>query len=272
MSSYIEINIPVEEQWQKDIVIAQLDELGFEGFEEGNFFIKAYIPENLFNEEDCKKVLLTSNLSFAKKAIAPRNWNAEWEATFEPVLVGDFCAIRADFHAPVTSVKHEIIITPKMSFGTGHHATTYMMVEAMAEMDIIDKMVFDFGTGTGVLAILATQLGAHTVVAVDNDDWSIDNATENFAGNNCTNIVLRKTDTIAENHLFNIILANINLSVILLQMAAMTQHLAKNGVVLLSGILKTDEEKVIREASINGLIPAGKLEKNDWICLKMRML
>jgi ribosomal protein L11 methyltransferase len=272
MSNYIEINIPVAEQWQKDIAIAQLNELGFEGFEEEKNSMKAYIPETLFDEEACRNALQTLNLSFVKNAIAQRNWNAEWEATFEPVIVGNFCAIRAGFHAPISSVQHEIIITPKMSFGTGHHATTYMMVQAMSGIDMVNKRVFDFGTGTGVLAILATQLGAHTIMAVDNDDWSIDNAAENFAGNNCPNIVLRKADTIQENQLFDIILANINLNVILAQMAKMIQHLSKNGVLILSGLLKTDEEKVITAARFNGLETIDIIEKNAWICLKMRIL
>lgn len=272
MNNYIEINIPAGDQWQKDIVIAQLTELGFEGFEEERNGVKAYIPETVFNEADCRNVLVALDLTYTKNVVAQRNWNAEWESTFEPVVVGSFCAIRAGFHKPVSSIKHEIIITPKMSFGTGHHATTYMMIAAMSEMDISTKTVFDFGTGTGVLAILAKQMGAGSVTAIDNDEWSIDNALENFAGNQCTNILLRKADIILENQLFDIILANINLNVILAQMAAIAQHLPKNGVVLFSGLLKTDEEKAIAQANENGLKLTDKWHKNDWICLKMNKL
>jgi ribosomal protein L11 methyltransferase len=272
MSNNIEINIPVSEQWQKDIVIAQLSELGFEGFEEERSMVKAYIQEAMFNEADCSNVLLALDLVYTKNVVAQRNWNAEWESTFDPVIVESFCAIRAGFHKPVSGMKHEIIITPKMSFGTGHHATTYMMIAAMSEMDISSKAVFDFGTGTGVLAILAKQMGAGSVTAIDNDDWSIDNAIENFAGNQCTNILLRKADMIIENQLFDIILANINLNVIIAQMAAIAQHLPKNGVVLFSGLLKTDKDKVMLQATENGLKLTNKWEKNDWICLKMNKL
>ena len=123
---------------------------------------------------------------FKETLIPEANWNQVWESNFDPVIVDDFVAIRADFHEPVKGVSLEIIITPKMSFGTGHHATTYMMIEQMRELDFTGKSVFDFGTGTGVLAILAEKLGANKVIAVDNDEWSIENAEENFEKNNCT--------------------------------------------------------------------------------------
>ncbi len=132
---------------------------------------------------------LTSSLqlSFSKTIIEETNWNQVWESNFDPVIVDDFVAVRAHFHEPIKNVQHEIVITPKMSFGTGHHATTYMMMQQMRELDFAGKNVFDFGTGTGVLAILAEKLGAQKVIAIDNDDWSIENADENVKRNNCTN-------------------------------------------------------------------------------------
>jgi ribosomal protein L11 methyltransferase len=272
MNNYIEIQIPVAEQWQKDMLIAHLFELGYDGFEEERLLLKAYIEEPVYNEAALQQVLFPLTLSFSKSAIANRNWNAEWESAFEPVIVDDFCVIRAGFHAPVNTVTHEIIITPKMSFGTGHHATTYMMVEAMRELDLRDKKVFDFGTGTGVLAILASRMGAKEVTAIDNDDWSIENAAENFQGNNCPGIILRKAESMQQESCFDIILANINRNVIVAQMSIFKQHLTKNGVVLLSGLLKTDEEKVLETAGANGLVLGGRREKNDWICLIMNNL
>jgi ribosomal protein L11 methyltransferase len=272
MVDYVELQIDTPEQWQKDMVIAQLSEIGFEGFEEEKNRVKAYVPEEAFNEEDCKKVLLALDLAFTKNMIVNRNWNADWESDFKPVVVGDFCVIRANFHAAVTNTKHEIIITPKMSFGTGHHATTFMMIQAMSAMVLANKAIFDFGTGTGVLAILATRMGAKTVTAIDNDGWSIENAAENFRDNNCNGIVLHKAEWIEEKNLFDLILANINRHVILHQLGRIKQHLNKNGVVLLSGILNTDEEKLAEAATNTGLKITDKWRKDDWICLKMNEL
>jgi ribosomal protein L11 methyltransferase len=272
MIHYVELQIETSEQWQKDMIVAQLSEIGFEGFEEAKKQVKAYIPEHGFNEAAAKKILLALNVAFTKNTITNRNWNAEWEADFKPVVVGDFCVIRAGFHAPITNAKHEIIVTPKMSFGTGHHATTFMMIQAMSTMVLANKSVFDFGTGTGVLAILATRMGAKTVAAIDNDDWSIENAAENFRDNNCNEIVLHQAEAIEENNFYDLILANINRHVILDQLGSIRQHLNKNGVVLLSGILNTDEEKLAETASYTGLKITDKWEKDDWICLKMNEL
>ncbi|MEJ7767322.1 MAG: 50S ribosomal protein L11 methyltransferase, partial [Chitinophagaceae bacterium] len=190
MSDYFEIAITVENEDQKNQLVALLSDIGFEGFQEDNKILLAYAAVDDFDQVMMESILKTYNLSYLQSVIKPKNWNEEWEAGFEPVIIHDFCAIRASFHSPVAGVSHEIIITPKMSFGTGHHATTYMMIEAMSVLNFTGMKVLDFGTGTGVLAILASKMGAAVIEAVDYDEWSIENGRENIVRNNCSNISL----------------------------------------------------------------------------------
>lgn len=143
------------------------------GSKKKNLILKPFIPVDNFDETLFDKIVQSNNLSFTTSIIKETNWNQLWESNFNPIIISDFAAIRADFHKPIGEVKHEIIITPKMSFGTGHHATTYMMIHQMKEMDFTNKTVLDFGTGTGILSILAEKLGAAKVIAIDNDEWSI---------------------------------------------------------------------------------------------------
>ncbi|HET7001601.1 MAG TPA: 50S ribosomal protein L11 methyltransferase, partial [Puia sp.] len=192
MNRYIEIIIGTSNTDESDILVARLSQSGFEGFEEEPGKLHAFIPETLYDATKIEKIIADIkgvadpfHTLFQKEVIEPRNWNAEWEKDFEPVTVDHFCAIRAHFHNAVPGVKYDIIITPKMSFGTGHHATTYMMIAAMEHLDLRQKSVLDFGTGTGVLAILACKMGAEPVLAIDSDELSIDNARENIALNDC---------------------------------------------------------------------------------------
>jgi len=175
--------------------------------------------------------------------------------------------VRAAFHEPVPGVEHEIIITPKMSFGTGHHATTYMMVQLMRDVDHKGKHVFDFGTGTGILAILAEKLGANLIVAMDNDEWSVLNATENMSANNCSRVRLLNSGNIPTNESFDIILANINKHVILDTLHVMKEILKPNATVMLSGLLEADEEIVKEKAKQNGLSFVLRKERGGWIAL-----
>ncbi len=167
MPSYIQIKIENISSTESEILIAQLSEIGFDGFEEGENFLLGYIADDKLNEDQLKKIISSHQLTYSKNLIEQKNWNEEWEKNFEPIIVNDFVAIRAHFHQPVKNVEHEIIITPKMSFGTGHHATTYMMMQQMPSIDFKNKNVFDFGTGTGILAILAEKLGAAKITVVD---------------------------------------------------------------------------------------------------------
>ncbi len=186
------------------------------------------------------------------------------------MLIDHFCAVRAHFHAPVSEVKYDLIITPKMSFGTGHHATTYMMISAMRDLDIRNHSVLDFGTGTGVLAILAWKLGASSVVAIDSDEWSIENAIENIALNDCPDIRIERKDSLSGMGRFDFILANINLRVILENMDFLRQHLTESGVFMGSGVLESDEEKIRIKAAGAGFTLEKKMTKDNWMSFSLK--
>jgi ribosomal protein L11 methyltransferase len=264
---HIQVSIQTDE-WQ-EVLIALLSEIGYEGFEQEEGLLKAFIKETAFDRAALDRLLAVYEVKYAEQRIEEKNWNAEWEANFQPVVVDGFCAIRAHFHPPMPEVEHELVITPKMSFGTGHHATTYMMLQAMRGIDLRGKRVLDFGTGTGVLAILAERLGAAEVVAIDNDDWSIENAQENAAMNGCTRIRIKKEDAVAGlEGPFDVILANINKHVIVAQLPALGQQLAVGGVILVSGLLIDDSEDIDYEAIKNNISISVRMTKSNWICLK----
>ena len=264
MASYIQVTINNINTEQSEILIALLADAGYEGFEEGEWFLSAFIDENDFNETLLKDVLAPYQLSFSKGLIAEKNWNGEWEKNFDPVIVDNFCAVRAGFHQTVTTVQHEIIITPKMSFGTGHHATTYMMMKNMGTIDFKNKSVLDFGTGTGVLAILAEKLGAKGIHAIDNDEWSITNAKENVANNHCRHITLELKDNLSNLPLFDIVLANINRNVLMDTMELISSIVKTNGLVLLSGFYEDDMEMLNQQAGKYGLSLENNLIRNRW--------
>ena len=268
---HIEIAFQNISEETKEIVIAQLADLA-EGFEEEGGMLKAFFKaanaDGLFLTELSEQL----KLPFTKTEIPEQNWNAYWESNFEPVAIADFVSIRADFHPPNPGVVHEIIINPKMSFGTGHHATTALMIRQMKEIDFKGKTVFDFGTGTGILSILARQLGAKEVTASDIDDWSIANAAENFEKNNIKNIHLIQSDSSIQGQNFDIILANINKNVLLQTIPHLTDQLDGKGALLLSGLLQADEEAIVELCWKHELRLKNKLEQDNWICLNMNKL
>jgi ribosomal protein L11 methyltransferase len=268
MGNYIAITFSAIQPEQQELVIANLAEAGYEGFEEKETELKAFVPEAAFEPSLLKELAFKYQLTYTVQTIAAQNWNAVWESNFQPVLVDDFVAVRAHFHEAAKGVEHEIVITPKMSFGTGHHATTFMMMQQMRNIDFRNKTVFDFGTGTGVLAILAGKLGAKKILAIDNDDWSIENAAENFSRNNCETIDLKKADTAAAGEPFDIILANINKNVILENMAVLAGQVIPGGALLFSGLLKEDEKDIVASAEKQMLVFAGRTEKDNWLCLR----
>lgn len=270
MKNYIHIRFQPVTKEQQEILVAQLSELGYEGFEEGFNYISAYIPDDQYNEAGTYDLIAGAETTITKEVIAPRNWNAEWEQNFQPVLIDDFCGIRAHFHAPLQQVQHEIIITPKMSFGTGHHATTHLMIQSMQQLSFTGKTVLDFGTGTGVLAILAERLGAKHIMAIDNDEWSITNAVENIALNNCSNITIEQAERLEMSTEFDIILANINKHVLLANMGAIKQHLTQAGVVIMSGLLIGDRPDIEQAAVNNGLSVYEQKLRGDWMCLMLK--
>jgi len=260
----IQINIEANEE-QQDILISQLSDLGAEGFEQTDNDLIAYFNENLFKAYEINDLL--QNYSFTSHILAEKNWNEEWESNFQPVIVNKFCAIRAEFHKPVINeVEHEIIITPKMSFGTGHHATTYMMVEQMQKIDFKNKTVFDFGTGTGILSILSEKLGASDIVAIDVDEWSFANAQENIEKNQCSKISVILSSQIPTEK-FDVVLANINRNVILNYLPALNQSLKEKGCLLLSGLLAADEKDIHNACLKEKLNLVNLVERNTWISL-----
>jgi ribosomal protein L11 methyltransferase len=268
MNKYVKIsfiNLAVE---QKEILIAQLSETGFDGFEERENELDAFIPEENYDTEFLNELMQQHKLDFTKSIIQPENWNQLWESNFHPVIVDDFVAVRAHFHEPVTNVKHEIIITPKMSFGTGHHATTNMMMRQMKDIDFTGKSVFDFGTGTGILAILADKSGAESVTAIDNEEWSITNAAENFQMNNSINVNLKLSDHLIADQTYDIILANITKNIIVENFSFLSRQLNKNGILLVSGLLEDDEKDILKAGKKYSLKPNIRLKEGNWLCVR----
>jgi ribosomal protein L11 methyltransferase len=201
------------------------------------------------------------------KLIKAENWNQQWEASFQPVLIAGNVFIRADFHDPNKNARYDIVITPKMSFGTGHHETTMMMIEAMCDLDCIGKSFLDFGTGTGVLAIFAEKLGAESVTAIDCDSWSIANAKENIARNNCKRISLIQKDNIPTGNEYDVIVSNINKNIILDSFHEFSNGLKKGGALVVSGLLDSDLDEVNHLYTSYFGNPHLTLKKNNWVCL-----
>ena len=269
MGNYIKIEIETSSKEQSEILIAELSELNFYAFEENEKSLSAFIEEENFDEIELKNILSTKTKSFTKTIIEETNWNAKWESEFEPIIIENFVAVRAAFHKQIQNIQHEIIITPKMSFGTGHHATTYLMLQQMKEINFKDKTVLDFGTGTGILAILAKKLGAKKIAAIDNDVWSINNANENFEANDCRDIDLLLNDNLKEFETFDIILANINLNVInnnIPDIQSITQQGSK---LLISGFLKSDEDILINKFSSFGFSHISTTQQKEWISMQL---
>jgi ribosomal protein L11 methyltransferase len=270
MSSYITLEFIDIAPAVSGILVAELSEISFYAFEEKDNNLSAFIKEEDFNEDEIHKITALLKLTYVKSTIPQTNWNAKWESEFEPIIIEDFVCIRASFHSIVNNVLHDIVITPKMSFGTGHHATTFLMLQQMRCMNFFKKNVLDFGTGTGLLAIMSKKLGAKNIVAIDNDDWSIHNARENFEVNNCGDIILKMTDSPADSETnnehgkFDIILANINLNVITSSASILNDISHKSTEILLSGFLIKDEQNVIDTFYRLGYKDVNTVIRNDW--------
>jgi ribosomal protein L11 methyltransferase len=254
---------------QTDALIALLAEAGYEGFEEREQSLLAYLPTEQFDPTALARIVENFKISYTTKEIQPANWNAQWESNFDPVTIGSFLHIRASFHPPCTDTQHEIVITPKMSFGTGHHATTQLMVSEMSTLTWEQMEVFDFGTGTGILAIVADKLGARRIVAVDNDPWSIENAIENAGANQCASITIELADQPPQSDCFDYILANINLHILLMHMPDLVRLLRKGGQLLLSGLLCSDRAIIEPVCTSLGLRVVLVKEQGDWMMLRL---
>jgi ribosomal protein L11 methyltransferase len=265
--TYVQLHFAPVSPEQSAVLVALLAERGFEGFEEGEGSLSAFQSAAEYDPALPEELREWVAVPCTVTEMREENWNAAWEAGFEPVQVEDRVAIRASFHPPVAGVKYDLVITPRMSFGTGHHATTWLMVHAMTRLDFHHKSVFDFGTGTGVLAILAEKMGAEAVEAVDNDPWSISNTTDNLVENACTNVVVRQAEDARCGKSFDVILANINRNIILANISVLTAQLHRGGTLLLSGLLTADAEAIRQAAQAEGLVFREMDQRDGWICL-----
>jgi ribosomal protein L11 methyltransferase len=272
-SNYIQFEFPQGSGIEQEFLIAALSDWPFEGFEERAESLIAYIPESSCDMDlrDFLKELKHQNnwQDINEEIISPVNWNEEWEKDYETVTVDDFCYIRANFHPASSDFKHEIVITPKMSFGTGHHATTYMMIKSMQNINFEDKSVFDFGCGTSILAILGVKLGALRTDAVDNDNWAFENSIENALLNDVSGKISfysGELEAVPMNN-YDIILANINRHVILENIDTLAERLNDKGLLLCSGFLTTDKELITENAKLNNLHFKSCLEKDQWSCV-----
>lgn len=256
---------------KSDIIAALLSNETVEGFEYEYPHFFAYFSEKNFDEIAILEILTPYGFVFRKERLAPQNWNELWEKSFEPILVNDIVGVRAHFHPPFQHIPYDIEITPKMSFGTGHHATTQLMLQFMCDTNFENKTVFDFGSGTGVLAIFASLKGAESVVAIDNDAWSVINAIENCDRNNCKNITVSADEIEAIGGKFDIILANINLNILIQYKAQIKQLMKPNGKLFLSGLLTSDKTNILSHYQEVGFELMTAKQQKEWIALEMTL-
>jgi ribosomal protein L11 methyltransferase len=288
---YIQITFDFSNQNQFDMLVAELSELGFEGFNEeeleegrndgvdmsgglgiGAGHCKTFMLRDKFEavriQNELDIIFNQYHLTYSKSVIKEQNWNAIWESNFDPVRVGDFVGIRAHFHPDFEpAVEYDIKITPKMSFGTGHHPTTFSVMQLMQRLDFKDKTVYDFGTGTGILAILAEKLGAKKVHAVDNDDWCIENALENIQNNASKVITIEKVASALQKNQYDIVLANVNRHIIEANMEELTLTSKPGGILVLSGLLIEDQLDMIELAGSKSWIFQEAQPLDGWVSL-----
>ena len=277
---YLELTVKLvpREPWA-DILTAELAEAGYESFVDTEDGIQAYAQVSAIDiDHPTKSTFLETEHGDVKaevevKIIPQQNWNAVWESDFQPVVVEQYLSILAPFHERTGHRGMIVEILPKMSFGTGHHQTTWMMSKALFELDRIPDQVLDMGTGTGVLAIIAEKLGANHVVAVDIEDWSVENTIENAERNGCFRIEALCGDIdILEGRTFGLILANINKNVLKAHMESYAMMLEKNGTLLLSGFFDTDVDELVTYAEQFGLMKIRILNKDNWAAIELKKL
>ncbi len=256
----------------RDILLALLDNLGYDSFEETPKGLKAYILEGDFDSGALQELPIFNSddfsINWTSEKLETINWNEEWERNYEPVSLENRLLIRAPFHQIEGDFEHEIVIEPKMSFGTGHHFTTRLMSKAMFNLDFEGKKVLDMGTGTGILAILAQQLGAETIDAIDNFEWAVENTAENAERNGADRVKAELGDAaLLSGRSYEVILANINRNVLLEDMKSYVATLASGGLILFSGFFAHDFDLIDEEARKQGLKFQSKIEEERWQCV-----
>ena len=273
--NYIEVDISLSIKYPYcEIVSARLNNIQYESFLDTDNGIKAYIKKDLFNSEMLEQCFSNFDkeieYSINIKEIQQENWNLKWENSLKPIKIKSNCIIRAEFHKK-TDLDYDIVINPKMSFGTGHHATTYLMMNRMFDIDLVNTNVLDVGCGTGILSILAEKLGAKSILGIDIDEWSIQNSKENKILNNSKRVKVKNcTVSSLINYKFDIILANINRNVIVNDLTQYRDILNNGGQLLLSGFFDNDEDIIINESRKSGLYLDYKKSKYNWLLLNFR--
>ena len=271
MQNYLEFNFKISplHPWN-EILMAELIEIGFDSFTEEHDGILAYIQKDTFKEKELQQVPLLQNpeikISCTHQEMPNINWNEEWEKNFSPINIENQVSIRAEFHEN-QNLPHEIIIQPKMSFGTGHHATTYLMIQQMLDMNFTSKSVLDMGCGTSVLAIFAQQKGAKKTVAIDIDEWSVENSIENATRNNVSLEISQGTAENLGEENFDIILANINRNILLSDIPTYVSVLNSGGKLLLSGLCFFDVDDILQICTEQNLTLKKKLQREEWVSL-----
>ncbi len=268
---YIQVSITCLEEY-REILIAELAAVGFDSFLETDSGLEAYVPQDLFARDSFDEVIATyrepAALTVVEGIVPKVNWNEEWEKNYDPIEVDQLVYVRASFHAPKPGFRYEIVINPKMSFGTGHHATTFQLLSMQGKIDHQGKRVLDVGSGTGILAIMAHLLGASQVEAFDIDDWCVDNGNENFDLNGLsTRMGLGTIRQVNPRGPFEIVLANINKNVLLDEMEIYGSLLVAKGYLLLSGFYTQDIDDLVNAAKPLGLDLIKSSEKDNWAAL-----
>ncbi|BCY29382.1 50S ribosomal protein L11 methyltransferase [Flavobacterium okayamense] len=255
-----------------EILIAELGELAFESFIETEEGVSAYIQKEFWNENILEDIYILENpefkISYTIEDIEQVNWNEEWEKNFNPIDVDGICYVRAPFHE-ASNVKYEIVIEPKMSFGTGHHETTHMMIQHILDTDVVGKKTLDMGCGTAILAILAEMKGAEPIDAIDIDNWCYLNSIENAERNSCKQISVYEGDAeLLKDKNYDVIIANINRNILLNDMQTYVDCLNENGILFLSGFYTEDFDAINESCVSKGLIFEKEIVRNNWMSLK----
>jgi len=264
----------LEIQTAIEILIAELGAVGFESFTENDNGVIAYIQKNDWHDDILDDIQLLQSeevtIIYNVEEIEQVNWNSEWEKNFEPIQVDGLVSIRAPFHEN-PNLKYDIVIEPKMSFGTGHHETTHLMIQHLMDLDLTGKSVLDMGCGTGILAIFAEMKGASKLDAIDIDTWCYENSLENIVRNNCHHIQVFEGDaSLLKGKKYDVIIANINRNILLQDISAYAKSMNDSGTLLLSGFYTEDIPVILMEAKIHNLKLEKQLERNNWVGLKLK--